>query len=418
MMKMYRKHREGCPGRKYGKATGGLKKAGRGGGSRGFDCGSCPWWVDGIGPDLLREHHSLGTNERNVAQAKLDQLNARPSWQSGGRDALGNIALVRPAAPRPVPLAPPSAVVVPTTVAAAPGTVTLSTAIEKFLARDRKTREHSTPEGMAHSLVASRTTLTHFSKHVGPRFLISQVTEETIRGYRTARLLQVAASTVNKELIHIRTLMLWWEKKNGGQKLDADAFAAEPIPREKRSSKKGFEPEEEARLLAAVKDDPVMLAFITLGLRTGQGISDLAFITREETKTGRWLSARTKTGKPISIKLLPDVVAALKALPATNTGYYFWDEILQRDSLTERLRKAFKAACKRAGVRGTPHKLRHSLAARLRANKVPIQMQASILANDPLTLQEYYSHELQADRDQRDEVLASLFNAAPATPAE
>jgi len=34
-----------------------------------------------------------------------------------------------------------------------------------------------------------------------------------------------------------------------------------------------------------------------------------------------------------------------------------------------------------------------------------------------MTLQEYYSHELQADRDQRDEVLASLFNAEPATPA-
>src|SRR6266851_1194671 len=129
MLKMYRKHREGCPGRKYGKATGDQKKAGRGGGSRGFDCGSCPWWTDGIGPDLLREHHSLGTNERNVAQAKLDELNARPPWQFNGRDGLGNIAVGRPVspahvAPRPLPLAPAPAVVAPR--------LTLTDAIEKF----------------------------------------------------------------------------------------------------------------------------------------------------------------------------------------------------------------------------------------------------------------------------------------------
>ena len=164
--------------------------------------------------------------------------------------------------------------------------------------------------------------------------------------------------------------------------------------REERTQLHFFEPDEEARLLAATKEP--LRSLILVGIHTGIRI-------QPEALTLKWTSvdlnrgiltveaAYAKNGRTRTVPLDSIALEVLKALKAKATGEYVF---ANEDGMPYRtIRPMFRRACRRANLSGvTPHTLRHTFASRLVMLGVDLRTVQELGGWRTIGMVERYSH--------------------------
>jgi integrase/recombinase XerD len=307
MLTLYRRHKETCKVFKLGIAA--------------TNC-SCPIWIYGS-VNARSVRRSLNTRDWTHAHKKLVQLEAGVI-QDG-------------------PIQP-----------------TIAAAVGSYL-NDCEAR-HIAPE----TVRSYRSTLMMFAQWCKERKLtsIQALTLVTFSDYRAAR--QVTAKTQYKEIVHLR---MWcnfcidrgWMQTNHARKL-------------KCSKQRGpltmpYTPDEVSRLLAACQEmpDPKRIEALLLTLLySGLRISDAVQLERSRVgQDGRLLLRMAKTGVPVYVRLQPDCIAALNALPMTG-AHFFWNGRTKVNSTTGMAREELVRlglVARVADVR--PHRFRDTFAVEL-----------------------------------------------------
>ena len=215
----------------------------------------------------------------------------------------------------------------------------------------------------------------------------------------------------NRELGVLKTLFNKchdWGVYRGENSVSKVKFRKEP-----RQRLRFLEPEEEGRLLAACGEP--LRTLVLLGLHTGLRLNAEALQLRWEDvdlRRGQLTvqAAYAKNGKTRTVPLNSVVRAALDRLPRTE------DLVFRHGSLG----KAFRAACRKAGITGvTPHTLRHTFATRLCENGVDLRMVQELGGWASLALVQRYAHVTPSRKAEAIEGLArrDIHSALPEADA-
>jgi len=224
------------------------------------------------------------------------------------------------------------------------------------------------------------------------------ITQEDCRTYARTRFAEGrASSTVNTELVRLRTCLAW-------------AYAARLtgppvkiwVPQSGRPRERVLTPDEANRLLENAKDPHVYL-FIVLLFATGgrhKAILDLtwdriSFVTKtiqlDEDAVRDPMSKSWSKGRAY-IAMTPRVEAILyKAAKASKIDCPY---VIERaGKRLKSCREGFRAAAERAGITGvTPHTVRHTVASWLKG-KVDMSLTAQLLGHrDEATTRKVYTH--------------------------
>jgi integrase/recombinase XerC len=105
---------------------------------------------------------------------------------------------------------------------------------------------------------------------------------------------------------------------------------------------------------------------------------------------------QVKHGKWLTVYVTPGMKKAFTRLSGIPSEYVF-DTLGEHDARAKRVSRVFGDVCKRAGVKATPHQMRHTFATRLAGKGVPVPVIATIMGhNDIKTTQGYIHLEEQA----------------------
>ena len=257
--------------------------------------------------------------------------------------------------------------------------ITVRAAVEAFLA-------HRGRKGKAESTIDShRKAFVHLVAMYGSK-PISSVTVEMLDKLQDSRTFQplkkgatrhpVKSSTLNKELKSLRALFAFavtrkWCAENPAKSVEmADEDELPTLP---------FSDDEVARIIEAcgrLEDtNPITRelnrskakARVLLLLYTGFRISDTIQLLRSQVDldTGQILIRMMKTRHPLYLRLHPDAIAALKALPKTSP-YFLWSGKSTMHTAASNARKSIARVCALAGVKdGHPHRFRDTFAIHL-----------------------------------------------------
>lgn len=153
-----------------------------------------------------------------------------------------------------------------------------------------------------------------------------------------------------------------------------------------------FEPEELAKIIAEAEKNPRHLALVLLLRHSGLRIADAVCLKRNRIKDGKLFLYPAETGQPVWLPL-PDVVnEALEKCPNRSREYFFWTGVSKKQTVVNDWRDDLARLFKRAGVStGHPHRFRHTLAARLLEQGVPISEVAVILGNSARIVEKHYA---------------------------
>lgn len=188
-----------------------------------------------------------------------------------------------------------------------------------------------------------------------------------------------------------------WVKRNPARKLSR--------PKDNSFPTLPFEPKEVKAIIAAcdcLEDgNPATRemtrlkarARILVMLYTGFRISDVVGLKRSavDMRTGRVFVRAQKTGGNLYVKLGPDALAALKAIPSAG-AYFFWNgESLLRSAIgTARL--SISRVLKLAGVKGHPHRFRDTFSVELLKKGVDIRTVSMLLGHSSIkTTEAHYA---------------------------
>jgi integrase/recombinase XerD len=170
-----------------------------------------------------------------------------------------------------------------------------------------------------------------------------------------------------------------WVQVNVAKKLKAPAtHVPEVVP---------FTEEEVSKILAAcdqytpTRNAIRLRALVYLLLHSGLRIGDAVMLARSKIVDGRLTLRTQKKGVSVSLPLPPVALKALAAIPDTSAYYFTTGNALSKavvGNYQNYLLKLFRLA----GVAGAyPHKFRHSFAARLLAQRVPLEHVSKILGH-------------------------------------
>lgn len=146
--------------------------------------------------------------------------------------------------------------------------------------------------------------------------------------------------------------------------------------------------EDVERLIAACNNDyerAVVLLLYQTGIRAGEF---LELKWPDVDLEGGFVRVRRKGGAVQDVPMGPRAVEALKRIPRGNGRGYVFPNLDYT-----RLRRLLERASKRAGVKITPHGLRHACASHLRKVGMPLdRIQAQLGHVNPATTIKYYAH--------------------------
>jgi integrase/recombinase XerD len=101
---------------------------------------------------------------------------------------------------------------------------------------------------------------------------------------------------------------------------------------------------------------------------------------------------RTKTGKPVFVVLPQRVAELLRSLPNSNPDFFFWDGIVDNETLTDNWRQSLKRLAQLAGVKGFhPHRMRCTFAVEQLLKGTTIEDVAEMLGNTPEVCARHYA---------------------------
>ena len=256
--------------------------------------------------------------------------------------------------------------------------VTTKAACDSFI-RDAEARELKKATVAKYKLLFER--LRDWSDTEGIKY-IADFTLEDLRRFRSGWAYRNFA--LRNQTERLRALFTFahdsgWVTSNVAKKLKAPmTVVPEVVP---------FSTDETDKIIKACdgytpKNNALRLkALVLLMLNSGLRIGDAVNLERSKVADGRLTLRTQKKNVHVSLPLPPDVVTALDALPATSTFFFTTGEAQPKavvGNYQNYLRKLFKLA----GVTGAyPHKFRHTFAARLLSQRVPVENVSKILGH-------------------------------------
>jgi integrase len=365
MLNLWRRHLKRCPHAPLG---------------RGFTKCSCPWWVDG---DVhgQRVRQSLGTT--NAARAA--RLAAELEKQLAGDSDY-----------------------VPKPVADAVTAFILSCDVEPATLKkyDRIGRY------LSDYLLAQRV------QNIG------DVLVEHIDQYKLTR--KLMPLTWSKELQVLRQFFSFclarkWVRENPAK---AVKMPRDPKPREKRP----YTTDEVSSILAACDNfgrgpyERARAKAIVLLLRKyALRLSDVATLSRDRIKGNQIFLHALKNGAAIWLPLYEDVRRALECVPVPHGAdadckYFFWTGKGSVHGHVNTIERTLQAVFRKSGVENAhAHRFRHTLATEILANGGSIETVASILGDDPATIERHYSKHSVARQKTIVDALASVHGPVTGT---
>jgi integrase/recombinase XerD len=340
---------------------------------QGYTKCTCPIWVYGsIDGRPLR--HTLKTRDWTIATAKAAKLEETPASERGA--------------------------------------VTISEAVTQYLS-DCKAR------GLAESTITSYENVVRaFAEHCASKNLreLRGLRLEDFRSFRAAR--KVAATTQRKEIEHLRAWGAFcldheWIPKNFARKLKP--------PAENGPITMPYEREEIALMLAACdrienfntgtveRSRKRARALLLLMLYSGLRVSDAIQVERIRLgKDGRLLMRAMKTGVPLYVRLHPDCVKALLALPV-ESPYFLWSGKSKIETATGSARRTVDCISRISGVKARPHRFRDTFAVELLAHGEDIRTVQLLLGHESLkTTERHYAPFVKRFQDRLDAATAKL----------
>lgn len=167
-----------------------------------------------------------------------------------------------------------------------------------------------------------------------------------------------------------------------------------------------FTDQELSKIHAAIKR-PIMRAFILVLQHTGLRISDAVQLRKQDIENGKLRITTKKTKSIVWLPLSPSVLAALDAI--TTTEFYFWTGESKLSTAIGSRRRGVAKLFTRAGVKGSPHTFRHTLATNLLANGTSPAIVAKILGNSERVVSKFYDHWIPARQIQLESELQKTW---------
>jgi integrase len=135
---------------------------------------------------------------------------------------------------------------------------------------------------------------------------------------------------------------------------------------------------------------PIMRAFVYVLQFTGLRISDAVQLQVTDILDGKLKIRTEKTDEVVWLPLPPFVLQELGHIKTTQ--YYFWTGESQLSTVIGSKRRGLAKLLNRAGVKGNPHKFRHTLATSLLAKGTSPAIVAKILGNSEKIVLKHYDH--------------------------
>jgi len=153
-----------------------------------------------------------------------------------------------------------------------------------------------------------------------------------------------------------------------------------------------FEPEEVAKIIREAAKHPRHLPMVLLLRHSGLRIADAVCLRRNRVKAGKLFLYTAKTGEPVWLPLPEPVIAALESCPNKSPEFFFWTGEGKKQTVVNNWRDDLAKLFKRAGLEGAhPHRFRHTLAASLLEQGVPLSEVAMILGNSAKVVEKHYA---------------------------
>jgi integrase len=231
----------------------------------------------------------------------------------------------------------------------------------------------------------------------------------------------IAGSTLNKETETLRTFCAWcadqgWLAKNPAKKLkcaESDSPGALPFTRQEVGQILGAVerlncPNTGDATRARIRARAIVLTMLGTGLRCG----DVAQLRRSAyNPKSHYLTLRytEKTHVPIQIKLKPETIQALGALPVESPEYFFWSGKSQLETLKRSIARTCVALSRLTRLHVHAHRFRDTLASELLLNGADIRTVQQILGHRSVrTTEKYYGHFVAAHQRLLDSALDTV----------
>jgi integrase len=370
MLGSYRRHLKSCPDRHKGQH---------------FSLCQCPIWGYGeLNGKPFRQ--SLRTTDSDRANHIMNALEA-------GRDPYW----------------------LQTAAATTPTQRTIGTAVTAFLEACGQDNEQST-------IKVYRTAL----KHLDGAVPLEMANVDFLDAHHAKR--RIAKSTWRKELRILRTFFNWcmerdWISVNPAKKLK--------LPPLEELKTQPFTEEDVSKMLAACDaitcsnsaDTPYTRkrarALVLVLLYSGLRVSDVAKLERSALENSGHLVLKVKkTRVSQKLSLNQDAIAALKALPAISTTYFFWNGNSKLASCIHSIARTVGRLGKIAGVHAHPHRFRDTFAVALLTEGADIRTVQKLLGHKSVrTTELHYLHFVPEHQARLDAATSQLdFGPKPGRP--
>lgn len=381
MHTLYRRHEKRC-------------KPGRRGGRRYTRC-HCPIWLDGTDQTGRRQGFSLKTRDWMHAQARLADI------ESGA-----------------APAAPPEQQQSPS----------LPDAVADYL-EDCRSRK------LAPSTIASYSnTLDHLKSFFAGR-RVMEINLAALSKFRASRTVttdtgqtrSLTAASSMKEIQCLRTFFTFcedreWNAKNPAKKLKT--------PKADRLPTMPFSSEEITAILAAcdrignpnpsdnVRTRLRARALVLLLLYSGLRISDALKLRRSQVDmaSGRLLVRMMKTREPLYVRLPPEALEALDAVPQ-ESDYFFWSGTAKLSTAVGSARRTIYCLMDLAKVQdGHPQRFRDTFSVELLQNGADLRTVQLLLGHTSIkTTEKHYAPYVAAMQRMLDDAVSTLHFGSPAS---
>jgi len=152
--------------------------------------------------------------------------------------------------------------------------------------------------------------------------------------------------------------------------------------------------------------------FAKLLLHSGLRITNAAMLTKDHLVNGRLFVTTEKSYKLVSVPLPPDLLHELEQIPQHNL--FQSPEGSQRgETVSDYWRDQLIKVFKRAGIKGHPHRFRHSLAVNMLSTGSSVEDVAAVLGNSPAIVSKHYSAWVQARQDRIDVQIQKAWESKP-----
>lgn len=233
---------------------------------------------------------------------------------------------------------------------------------------------------------SDETSLDHLKEFFKDQSL-QDIGPEQVERYKALRKAEVSPGTVNRELACLKTL---FNKAVEWAKAETNPAAKVKKFRENNARERILSSEEVRRLIecAAPAIRPVLIVALNTGMRRNEILS-LRWTNIDFVK-GYIFNEDSKSGKSRKIPMNAAVLEALHDLPK-KYEYVFFNE--ETKSHVKDIKTGFKAACRRAEIKGLRlHDLRHTAASKMIEAGADLVTVSKILGHSSIQMTMRYAH--------------------------